>query len=88
MQDGDVFQPNADFVDAAFRVYISSIQVKETVRPFKFSPEHAPTIHNYTQNQPEESRRTQNFIETDRRHALDAAIVPIMKSRKECTTKG
>ena len=33
VNDGDVFQFNADFTDAAFRVHINSIQVKETVRP-------------------------------------------------------
>ena len=33
--------------------------------------------------QPEESRRTQSFIESDRKFALDAAIVRIMKGRKE-----
>ncbi|EMD41477.1 hypothetical protein CERSUDRAFT_110046 [Gelatoporia subvermispora B] len=32
---------------------------------------------------PEESRRTQTLIEGDRKHALDAAIVRIMKARKE-----
>ncbi|KZT09051.1 Cullin-4B [Laetiporus sulphureus 93-53] len=32
---------------------------------------------------PEESRRTQTSIEGDRKHALDAAIVRVMKARKE-----
>ncbi|PCH33173.1 Cullin-domain-containing protein [Wolfiporia cocos MD-104 SS10] len=32
---------------------------------------------------PEESKRTQNSIEGDRKHALDAAIVRVMKARKE-----
>ncbi|OCH94183.1 Cullin-domain-containing protein [Obba rivulosa] len=32
---------------------------------------------------PEESKRTQTLIEGDRKHALDAAIVRIMKARKE-----
>ena len=41
VHDGDIFQLNADFVGAAFRVHINSIQVKEAVRPLppcKFSP--------------------------------------------------
>ena len=33
--------------------------------------------------QPEESNRTQTSIEGDRKHYLDAAIVRIMKARKE-----
>lgn len=33
--------------------------------------------------QPEESKRTQTSIEGDRKHALDAAIVRVMKARKE-----
>lgn len=35
--------------------------------------------------QPEETKRTQNSIEADRKHALDAAIVRVMKSKKELT---
>ncbi|KAF8879952.1 Cullin-4B [Infundibulicybe gibba] len=34
---------------------------------------------------PEESRRTQTSIEGDRKHYLDAAIVRVMKARKEMT---
>ncbi|PSS22628.1 hypothetical protein PHLCEN_2v3055 [Hermanssonia centrifuga] len=34
-------------------------------------------------SQPEESKRTQSLIEGDRRYALDAAIVRIMKGKKE-----
>jgi cullin-4 len=33
--------------------------------------------------QPEESKRTQMSVEGDRKHYLDAAIVRIMKARKE-----
>ena len=33
--------------------------------------------------QPEETKRTQNSIEADRKHALDAAIVRVMKAKKE-----
>ncbi|KAI0662359.1 Cullin-domain-containing protein [Cubamyces menziesii] len=32
---------------------------------------------------PEETKRTQNSIEADRKHALDAAIVRVMKAKKE-----
>lgn len=35
--------------------------------------------------QPEESRRTNESIEGDRQYYLDAAIVRIMKARKELT---
>ncbi|RPD58496.1 Cullin-domain-containing protein [Lentinus tigrinus ALCF2SS1-6] len=34
---------------------------------------------------PEETKRTQNSIEQDRKHALDAAIVRVMKGKKELT---
>ena len=34
-------------------------------------------------HQVEENQRTQNAIEDDRKHALDAAIVRVMKARKE-----
>ena len=33
--------------------------------------------------QPEETKRTQSSIEQDRKHALDAAIVRVMKAKKE-----
>lgn len=36
-------------------------------------------------SQPEESKRTNKSIEDDRKFALDAAIVRIMKARKEMT---
>ncbi len=35
--------------------------------------------------QPEETKRTQSSIEHDRKHALDAAIVRVMKGKKELT---
>ena len=35
--------------------------------------------------QPEETKRTQSSIEQDRKHALDAAIVRVMKGKKELT---
>ncbi|KAI1789168.1 Cullin-4B [Ganoderma leucocontextum] len=34
---------------------------------------------------PEETKRTQSSIEADRKHALDAAIVRVMKAKKELT---
>lgn len=33
--------------------------------------------------QPEESKKNQSYIETDRKHVLDAALVRIMKGKKE-----
>ncbi|THH31569.1 hypothetical protein EUX98_g2606 [Antrodiella citrinella] len=60
--DTDVFVFNADFVDAAHRVHINSIQVKETA---------------------EETTKTHTLIESDRKHVLDAAIVRLMKAKKE-----
>jgi cullin-4 len=35
--------------------------------------------------QPEEAKKAEEGIETDRKYALDAAIVRVMKSRKERT---
>lgn len=35
--------------------------------------------------QPEESKRTQSHIDSDRKYYLDAAIVRIMKAKKELT---
>jgi cullin-4 len=35
--------------------------------------------------QPEESQRTQSAVEGDRKHYLDAAIVRVMKARKQLT---
>ena len=39
----------------------------------------------FSLSQPEESKRTNKSIEDDRKFALDAAIVRIMKARKEMT---
>ena len=41
--------------------------------------------HTFFISQPEESKRTNKSIEDDRKFALDAAIVRIMKARKEMT---
>ncbi|KAH8101424.1 Cullin-domain-containing protein [Cristinia sonorae] len=60
--DTDVFSFNSEFQDAAHRIHINSIQVKETA---------------------EESKKTQTLIESDRKHVLDAAIVRVMKAKKE-----
>ncbi|KAF8650599.1 hypothetical protein AX16_005170 [Volvariella volvacea WC 439] len=58
---------------------------------FRFNPDFEdphPKVHiNSIQAKvsPEESKRTQQMIEGDRKHYLDAAIVRIMKARKELT---
>ena len=50
------------------------------VHPF----EHFSTTHTLPL-QPEESQRTQSAVEGDRKHYLDAAIVRVMKTRKQLT---
>lgn len=81
--DEDVFYFNADFSDPRAKVHINSIQSKETVGfcfqicIFRIIPHRLPNF------QPEENKRTQTSIEGDRKHYLDAAIVRIMKARKE-----
>jgi cullin-4 len=45
---------------------------------------HPSPIH-FSPPQPEESKRTQSHIDSDRKHYLDAAIVRIMKAKKELT---
>ncbi|GJE92100.1 cullin-domain-containing protein [Phanerochaete sordida] len=62
VHDEDVFAYNGEFTDAAFRVHINSIQVRESA---------------------EEAQRAQTMIEADRKYALDAAVVRIMKGRKK-----
>lgn len=39
----------------------------------------------FVPSQPEESQRTQSGVEGDRKHYLDAAIVRVMKARKQLT---
>ena len=39
----------------------------------------------FAPSQPEESQRTQSAVEGDRKHYLDAAIVRVMKARKQLT---
>ena len=90
VDDGDVFKFNADFKDERLRVHINSIQAKVTVRlvsPFPFGA--LPCFY-FPSNpflplflQPEESKRTNESIEGDRKHYIDAAIVRIMKAKKE-----
>ncbi|OSX68038.1 hypothetical protein POSPLADRAFT_1064405 [Postia placenta MAD-698-R-SB12] len=56
---------------------------------FHFNPDFTDTRYQVhissiqTKETPEESKRTQTAIESDRKHALDAAIVRVMKARKE-----
>lgn len=80
--DEDVFYFNGDFTDVRAKVHINSIQAKETVR-LLFSICAFRIIFIYIKFQLEESTRTETSIEGDRKHYLDAAIVRIMKARKE-----
>jgi cullin 4 len=79
VEDQDVFYFNTDFTDPRAKVHINSIQSKETVR----FPSFALLGNCAYPVQPEETKRTQTSIEGDRKHYLDAAIVRIMKARKE-----
>lgn len=84
MRDDDVFVFNDAFEDPRAKVHINSIQVKETV--CIFSPSSRSNSSEWsTVFQPEESQRTQTAVEGDRKHYLDAAIVRIMKARKQLT---
>lgn len=94
VNDDDVFYFNPDFTDPAHRVHINSIQVKETVRVlirrghcfFSHSTLMTPFrlgLSWVILEQPEESKKTQTLIESDRKHVLDAAIVRVMKAKKE-----
>ena len=78
INETDVFYFNADFTDPRAKVHINSIQAKETVSTSILHE----TCHLHLQ-QPEESKRTQTHIDSDRKHYLDAAIVRIMKAKKE-----
>lgn len=82
VENGDVFRFNPDFEDPRAKVHINSIQAKVTVRYIFAS---SGTYLHLIIDQPEESKRTQTSIEGDRKHYLDAAIVRIMKARKEMT---
>jgi cullin-4 len=76
----DLFRFNADFTDPRPKVHINSIQVKETV---SISHTFILLLFRLKKIQPEESKRAQMTVEWDRKHYLDAAIVRIMKARKE-----
>lgn len=78
--DEDVFYFNADFTDARAKVHINSIQTKETVSWLFLIYTFVFISIGF---QPEESKRMETSIEGDRKHYLDAAIVRIMKARKE-----
>lgn len=82
VNESDAFYFNDDYTNPRYQVRIDSIQVKETV---------SGTIRFYSNrlkisrldHQPEESKRTEAYIEADRKQELDAAIVRIMKGRKK-----
>jgi cullin 4 len=82
VNDEDVFLFNDAFEDPRPKVHINSIQVKETV-----SNSLPPSVHAVMDAplQHEESQRMQSAVEGDRKHYLDAAIVRVMKARKELT---
>ena len=77
----DVLYFNADFTDARQKIHINSIQVKETVG--SCLSESQSSFLTLPILQAEENHKTQTSIEGDRKHYLDAAIVRIMKARKE-----
>jgi cullin-4 len=84
VRDDDVFMFNDAFEDPRAKVHINSIQVKETVCIFPPSSRGISSEWS-TSLQPEESQRTQTAVEGDRKHYVDAAIVRIMKARKQLT---
>jgi len=80
VNDDDVFYFNSEFTDPRAKVHINSVQAKETVNfPFLLPAKRTSLIR----FQPEENKRTQTHIEGDRKYYLDAAIVRIMKAKKE-----
>jgi cullin 4 len=81
VNDGDVFVFNADFSDPHHRVHINTIQEKVSVCLLKAPCSSYPGTDNATQA--EESKQTEKIIESDRVHTLEAAIVRLMKGRKE-----
>jgi cullin 4 len=86
VNDEDVFVFNDAFEDPRARVHINSIQVKETVSsPTRFFHFRYRSLKEKPTSQPEESQRTQSAVEGDRKHYLDAAVVRIMKARKQLT---
>ena len=83
VNEDDVFYFNAEFTDPRAKVHINSIQAKDTVHRCLSRVPRTP-VYVYVL-QPEESKRTQSHIDSDRKHYLDAAIVRIMKAQKELT---
>lgn len=84
VNDGDVFVFNDAFDDPRAKVHINSIQVKETVC-ISLPSSCRDISSELSTPQPEESKRTQSAVEGDRKHYLDAAIVRVMKARKQLT---
>ncbi len=87
VNDEDVFVFNDAFEDPRAKIHINSIQVKETVCLslhffFRLSRDFSTEL---SIPQVEESHRTQCAVEGDRKHYLDAAIVRVMKARKQLT---
>ena len=85
INESDTFYFNGDYTNPRFQVRIDSIQVKETVRGNR-SNRSLPLTDESARggdDQPEESRRTEAWIEADRKQELDAAIVRVMKAKKK-----
>jgi len=81
INDDDVFKFNPDFWDERYKIHINSIQAKVSVGPMSLI---RSTVSNQYL-QPEESRKTNESVEEDRKYAIDAAVVRIMKGKKEMT---
>lgn len=87
VNESDVFHFNDDYTNQRYQVRIDSIQAKETVRrivPFETSLQRTKELPRVN-DQPEETKRTEAWIEADRKQELDAAIVRIMKGKKKLT---
>lgn len=86
INESDSFYFNDDYTNSRYQVRIDSIQAKETVRGiFRFESALYRLTNRRWDNQPEESKRTEAYIEIDRKQELDAAIVRIMKAKKKLT---
>ena len=82
----DIFYFNEDYTNPRYQVRIDSIQAKETVREIGLFVDLLINHHSARGDfQPEESKRTEAWIEADRKQELDAAIVRIMKAKKKLT---
>ncbi|KAK7064545.1 CULLIN-2 domain-containing protein [Favolaschia claudopus] len=80
INDNDVFRFNDAFTDPRAKVHINSIQVKISVG---YCPAARRLLTLTFRYQTEESQQTQAAIDTERMYTLDAAIVRIMKAKKE-----